>query len=282
MAHAKLTAKQEAFALAYLENGNAAEAYRATYNCERMNVGTVQREATRLMANPLVTTRIEQLRKSAADKAVLNRSWVLERLMRNAQVCLGEQNIKLRVQRKDKETGAIEVAEVEVSAHDPTAANRALELLGKTDEVRAFLDRVEATGKDGAPLLEQPSNRDLARAVLDIIRQAKIEGGTPAMTDDEETAKEVYGATMSAAPVSRASAFVAPTSPATVSRTPSDRLVSGENELLPNGAQIIYSPELKKWAVFDGVGHLHTYKRDLEEARSLAARIKPVAQEDMQ
>ena len=40
-----LTPKQEKFAQVYVETGNASEAYRAAYACERMKSATVNRRA---------------------------------------------------------------------------------------------------------------------------------------------------------------------------------------------------------------------------------------------
>ena len=139
-----------------------------------MAAATINREASALLANPKITTRLAQLRAEAAKEAALSRAWVLSRLMKNAEVALGERTIKLRVQRKDKESGKVDVGEIEITDRDAQAANRALELLGKTDECRLFIDRLEATGKDGAPLLEQPPTRDVARAVLAILRDAQV------------------------------------------------------------------------------------------------------------
>ena len=97
----------------------------------------------------------------------------------------------------------------------------------------------------------------------------------------EEPEEEVDDASpMPPAPVSPAPASVAPASSPPVARPPPDRLAPGENEVLPNGAQIIYVAEFSKYGVYDGAGHLHGYKRDLAEARALAARIKPVPKED--
>ena len=50
MSNEKLTPKQEAFCLAYLETGNASEAYRRCYNTStNMAAATVNREAARLL-----------------------------------------------------------------------------------------------------------------------------------------------------------------------------------------------------------------------------------------
>jgi phage terminase small subunit len=125
----KLTPKQQAFVEAYLDCGSAAESYRRAYNCANMGPSTVRREATRLLTHPAIYHTITTLRAQSAQEAVLDRSWVLCMLKENAEVSLGKRTIKLRIPRKDKETGKTEVSECEVSAHDAAAANRALELL---------------------------------------------------------------------------------------------------------------------------------------------------------
>lgn len=143
-----LTPKQEAFVLAYIETGNASEAYKRAYDASRMKDETVRVKASELLKNGNITVRLDELRGKAAEKVLLNRAWVLERLMRNAQIAMGEEKVKLTVKSKDSD----DTREVEVTDRDAAAANKALELLGKTDEVRLFADRVELTGKDGGPI----------------------------------------------------------------------------------------------------------------------------------
>lgn len=67
-----LTPKQEAFCVAYMETGNASEAYRSAYEAASMKSATIHREANSLIANPKVATRLAELRKPAADSAVLS------------------------------------------------------------------------------------------------------------------------------------------------------------------------------------------------------------------
>lgn len=66
---AELTPKQENFCLAYIEAGNASEAYRNSYNTSKMNDATINRAAKELMDNPKITTRIAELRKPAVEAA---------------------------------------------------------------------------------------------------------------------------------------------------------------------------------------------------------------------
>lgn len=76
----KLTAKQDAFCLAYIESGNASEAYRKSYNSKNMKPETVNRKANELMTNGKITARLEQLRKPVRERAQITLESHLERL----------------------------------------------------------------------------------------------------------------------------------------------------------------------------------------------------------
>lgn len=64
-----LTIKQENFCLAYIETGNASEAYRRAYNVDRMKPDSINREAKALIDNPKIASRLEELRKPAREAA---------------------------------------------------------------------------------------------------------------------------------------------------------------------------------------------------------------------
>jgi phage terminase small subunit len=51
MATKSLTIKQETFVLAYIETGNASEAYRLSYNATKMKPASINRKATELLSN---------------------------------------------------------------------------------------------------------------------------------------------------------------------------------------------------------------------------------------
>lgn len=85
-----LTAKQEAFALAYLQTGNASEAYRRAYNAENMKPETVNKRACELMANGAITGRLAELNAAAVSAAVMTRQEALERLSVFARTDLAE------------------------------------------------------------------------------------------------------------------------------------------------------------------------------------------------
>lgn len=64
-----LTIKQEKFAAAYIETGNASEAYRRAYDTSRMKTETVNRKAFDVLNDGKVTARITWLREGAAKRS---------------------------------------------------------------------------------------------------------------------------------------------------------------------------------------------------------------------
>ena len=60
-----LTAKQEAFAQAYVELGSAAEAYRHVYAREGTKILSINRMAHKMVHHPPIAARIAELRKAA-------------------------------------------------------------------------------------------------------------------------------------------------------------------------------------------------------------------------
>lgn len=64
-----MTQKQENFCLAYIETGNASEAYRRVYNAKGMKPETVNRNAKALLDNNKIATRLEELRKPVTESA---------------------------------------------------------------------------------------------------------------------------------------------------------------------------------------------------------------------
>jgi len=66
-----LTQKQEAFALAYVETGNAAEAYRRAYDVKAATQhSTIYVAASELMRNPKIRVRVGELQSQAAELAL--------------------------------------------------------------------------------------------------------------------------------------------------------------------------------------------------------------------
>lgn len=63
-----LTLKQEAFCLAFIETGNASEAYRRAYNAENMKTDTIHRNAKALQSNNKIATRLNELRAEIRER----------------------------------------------------------------------------------------------------------------------------------------------------------------------------------------------------------------------
>lgn len=76
----ELTQKQENFCLAYIETGNASEAYRKAYNAAGSSEKSVWELASKMLDNPKVISRLEALREQAARRAILTLERHLEEL----------------------------------------------------------------------------------------------------------------------------------------------------------------------------------------------------------
>lgn len=76
----KLTQKQEAFCLAYIETGNASDAYRRAYSADKMKPETVNRKAKALIDDGKITARLEDLRRPVVEAARMSLESHLARL----------------------------------------------------------------------------------------------------------------------------------------------------------------------------------------------------------
>jgi phage terminase small subunit len=145
-----LTPKQLTFCRAYVETGNASEAYRRAYNASAMKTATIGRKAMELMSNGTITAYITALKAEtdgAATKALgLTREWIIEGLMSNARAGAA------LVQTKDGGQAPVNLA----------AANQALIALGKVDTMGLFAEKLEVTGKAGAALINKMGPDELA------------------------------------------------------------------------------------------------------------------------
>ena len=90
---AALTPKQEAFALAYVETGNAAEAYRRAYDVRAATQhSTIYVAASELMRNPKIRVRVEELQSQAAEMALYTVKQAFEEYEVARQLALQEAN----------------------------------------------------------------------------------------------------------------------------------------------------------------------------------------------
>ena len=83
MKNTKLTLKQEAFAMAYMETGNACEAYRRAYNADRMKRNSIEVNASKLLNGTKVALRVTELREEAAKRNEVSVDWVMNGLKEN-------------------------------------------------------------------------------------------------------------------------------------------------------------------------------------------------------
>ena len=123
---AGLTPKQEAFALAYVETGNASEAYRRSYNAEKMKPETVNRNAKALMDNNKVATRVQELRAAHVERHEIT----VDDLIRELE----------------------EARSIAMSGERQQPAAMVAASMGKAKLLGLLMDKTEVTGKDGGPI----------------------------------------------------------------------------------------------------------------------------------
>ncbi|MGE4336490.1 MAG: terminase small subunit [Pigmentiphaga sp.] len=183
-----LTAKQEAFALAYLETGNASEAYRRAYSAAKMKDKQVWEEASKLLSHPKVAQRLEQLKAAAVSAAVMTRQEALERLSTFASTDLadlvefgsyelGEQDgqpviqaawkIKDSILQDPKKLAAISELSatkdgVKIKTHSPLQAIQQLAKMQGWESAKKH----ELTGKDGGPIQHHDISDDQLKEKL--------------------------------------------------------------------------------------------------------------------
>lgn len=156
-----LTIKQEAFCQAYVEIGNASEAYRRTYDASNMKPETVNRKAVELQSHGKITARVAELRAQLRQRHEITADTLVQEL---EEARLLARNIS-------------------------SAAAMVSATMGKGKLLGLIIDRAEHTGKDGEKLLpENVNSRDMARTILEILRDAQVE---PVDDDDDEREIEV-------------------------------------------------------------------------------------------
>ncbi len=177
-----LTPKQERFCLAYLETGNASEAYRRAYDAENMKPSTIHSRAYELLDNSEIAARLEELNRSAVTSAVMSRTEALEKLSALARTDLkdlvefGEYELG-----SDPESGApiiqtswrikssalqdpVKMAAIseltagkegiKIKTHSPLTAIQQLAKMQGWEAAQKF----EHTGKNGGPIMTSHSD----------------------------------------------------------------------------------------------------------------------------
>lgn len=80
-----LTPKQEAFCLAYIQTGNASEAYRRSYDASKMKDKTIWEKASVLLSDGKVSARVKELRASVTELGIMSAQEALEEATRLAR-----------------------------------------------------------------------------------------------------------------------------------------------------------------------------------------------------
>ncbi len=79
-----LTPKQEKFCLAYLETGNASDAYRQAYDADGMTAKTITEESCRILKTPKISARVGELRDKLEAECLWSRQQSVTTLARIA------------------------------------------------------------------------------------------------------------------------------------------------------------------------------------------------------
>ena len=88
----KLTIKQEAFARAYVETGNASEAYRRAYNAENTKQEIVAVRACELLAHSKVSVMVKKLKDEIANRHEITVDRLVNELEEARLAALGAEN----------------------------------------------------------------------------------------------------------------------------------------------------------------------------------------------
>lgn len=86
---AGLTPKQEAFCQAYIETGNASEAYRTAYAADKMKPESVNRKAKELLDNGKIAARVAELQGEIKQRHNVTVDSLLAELEEARQAALG-------------------------------------------------------------------------------------------------------------------------------------------------------------------------------------------------
>lgn len=87
-----LTPKQENFCLAYLETGNASEAYRRAYDAGGMSAAAINVKASELLASGKISVRLDELREPIRKRHAITVDDLLAELEEARQLAMNAPN----------------------------------------------------------------------------------------------------------------------------------------------------------------------------------------------
>ena len=140
----KLTDKQKRFVEEYLVDLNATQAaIRAGYSEQ-----TAYSIGQRLLKKVEVQEAIQQAQNKRSERTQITQDEVIRRLIENVDISMGKKATVITIPSKS-ENGGVVGNDVAQFVYEPSAANKALELLGK--HLGIFKDGVDITS-GGKPL----------------------------------------------------------------------------------------------------------------------------------
>lgn len=123
--------KHENFVFEILKGRDRSTAYRnAGFNPKNDN--SAQACAADLLKKPKIKARMNFLQRKTAEAVCVTKAEVIKKLWFNGLQCMGELPVKVsKIRLKDKESGEYSVKTIEVYERDPSAANKAFEMVGR-------------------------------------------------------------------------------------------------------------------------------------------------------
>lgn len=150
-----LTDKQRRFVDEYLVDLNATQAaIRAGYS--KKTAGQIGEQNLKKLE---IAAAIQKAQAARAKRTEVTQDEVIKDLRELRDICMGRKPIRITEVIKNAQAGTAESVEVDVNAFEPTAANKALELLGK--HIGMFKEKLEHSGPDGGPILTMPTTIEL-------------------------------------------------------------------------------------------------------------------------
>jgi hypothetical protein len=123
----KLTAKQEAFAQRIASGDDQATAYRTAYNATTMKDASVYIQASRLIKDPKIALRVDQLKAEVAQQHLWTREMSVLGLMRAFEVAEWEKQAAAM-------TGAVKELNIMHGFNEPTKLSVDMKFKPITDE----------------------------------------------------------------------------------------------------------------------------------------------------
>ncbi len=150
-----LTDKQRRFVDEYLVDLNATQAaIRAGYSQK-----TARQIGDENLSKPDIAEAVQEAQVTRAKRTEVTQDEVINDLRELRDICMGRKPIRVTEVIKNAQAGTAESVEVDVNAFEPTAANKALELLGK--HIGMFKEKLEHSGPDGGPIPTMPTTIQL-------------------------------------------------------------------------------------------------------------------------